>query len=156
MVLRIFDRMPFKIEHLIPLLLIFHFEISPAQSFIDKDSIFQKSIIETKAVLIVFSGSDWCKNCIQFEKGIMKDSCFQHFIQENLLLLKADFPQKKKMPEKMIRQNELLADRYNPKGIFPLFILISPNQKTATITFQHETAAGFTDKLKAALETILP
>ncbi|MBK9330387.1 MAG: thioredoxin family protein [Sphingobacteriales bacterium] len=148
--------MKLKIKHYILPLLIFLFEISPAQPYIDKDSIFQKSIIENKTVLIVFSGSDWCKNCIQFEKGIMKDSSFQHFVRENLLLLKADFPQKKKLPEKLIRQNELLAERYNPNGIFPLFILVSPNQRTATISFQHETAAGFTDKLKAAMESILP
>ncbi len=144
-----------KIQALLLPLLIFLFEILAAQTFMDKDSIFQKSEKEHKAVLIVFSGSDWCKNCIQFEKGIMKDSSFQHFIRENLQLLHADFPQKKKLPQKRIQQNESLAEQYNPKGIFPMFVLVGPDKKTAVISFQHETAAPFTDKLKAALSSIL-
>lgn len=146
--------MQHKKQHLILLFQIFIFGISPAQSFIDKDSIFKKSAEENKAVLIIFSGSDWCKNCIQFEKGIMKDSSFQQFIRENVLLLNADFPQKQKLSEKLIQQNEFLAERYNPKGIFPMFVLVSPNKKTAVISFQHEAAAPFTDKLKAALASI--
>ena len=145
-----------KIQHFIFPILIFLFQISTAQPFVDKDSIFKKSADENKAVLIIFSGSDWCKNCIQFEKGIMKDSSFQHFVRENILLINADFPQKKKLSSKLIQQNESLAEQYNPKGIFPMFVLVSPEKKSAVISFQHESVALFIEKLKASLASILP
>lgn len=124
-----------------------------AQSFIRKDSIFQVSQKENKAVLLVFSGSDWCANCIRFEKKIMSDLSFQVFLNDNLLYLPADFPQRKKQTEAERKQNEWLAERYNPKGIFPTIILITSKNKIISIPYQNENASVFTDRLIKLLET---
>jgi len=77
-----------------------------------------------RARLIVFSGSDWCKNCILFKKNVLDTPEFKTFAKENLELITADFPQKNLLSREKTAQNETLAEKYNPKGEFPKLILI--------------------------------
>ena len=128
--------------------------LSTAQEYISKDSIFQLSQKENKPVFLVFSGSDWCANCIRFEKNILSDTTFQAFLNQQLLYLPADFPQRKKLPESLRKQNEWLAEHYNPEGIFPSIIVITTNKKAISIPYQKETALIFTDKLRQLLDAI--
>ncbi len=79
--------------------------ISIAQSFTDKDSLFALSKKENKCILMVFSGSDWCTNCIRLEKNILQDTIFRNFIQSNLLYMNIDFPQRKKQSDLLKKQN---------------------------------------------------
>jgi thioredoxin-related protein len=86
---------------------------------------------ENKYLLLNFSGSDWCANCIMLKKQIFENQIFIDFAAKNLVLLNADFPRQKKnqlLPEQQ-KLNNQLADKYNKTGIFPLTILISPEGK---------------------------
>ena len=121
--------------------------MSFAQSFINKDSIFEQSIAQHKDVFLVFSGSDWCANCIRFNKNIGRDPAFQDFIKTDLLYLNADFPQRKKQSSELKKQNETLAEIYNPNGIFPTLLLISPANKITPVYYQHETVQEFIIKI---------
>ncbi len=82
---------------------------------------------ENKNVLLVFSGSDWCRGCILFDQQVLQDSKFQDLANQRLALYKADFPRKKKnKPEAtVIRQNEKLIQQFNPSGTFPLVLLLN-------------------------------
>ena len=82
---------------------------------------------EQKAILLVFSGSDWCKPCIMFERNVLNTETFLTFAEENLVLLNADFPASKKnrLSKEQIEHNEKLAERYNPKGLFPTAVLLN-------------------------------
>lgn len=81
---------------------------------------------ENKKVLLVFSGSDWCRGCILFDRQVLQDSAFQELVQKNVAMYKADFPRKKKNKPavQVIRQNEQLIQRYNPSGTFPFVLLL--------------------------------
>ena len=76
---------------------------------------------EDKTILMSFNGSDWCGNCMRLERVLYEDASFQEFASENLVLLMLDFPAKKKnqLPAEQKAHNEALAERYNPKGLFP-------------------------------------
>ena len=128
--------------------------ISQAQTFVNKDSLFEQSKKENKVILMHFSGSDWCANCIRFEKKVLKDSVFQNFLHDNLLFLNVDFPQRKKQSDELKKQNELLAEQYNPEGIFPTLLLFSSDKKTIPVSYQQENTAEFIDKIKKALITL--
>ncbi|MEO1257784.1 MAG: thioredoxin family protein [Bacteroidota bacterium] len=94
---------------------------------------FQHNIDEAKKIAtennrpiaLVFSGSDWCKPCIQMRSTILEDDTFVDFANRKLVLMEVDFPYKKanRLPKKQRAQNEKLADQYNPKGTFPLIVL---------------------------------
>jgi thiamine biosynthesis lipoprotein len=122
-----------------------------AQSYVNSDSIFQQSLKELKDVFLVFSGSDWCTGCIRFEKNILQDTIFKNFISSNFLYLNADFPQRKKLPEKVVTQNEMLAEKYNSKAAFPTLLLIAPDKRTVYLSYHQESTQQFIDKLKKAM-----
>ena len=84
-----------------------------------------------RKVLLVFSGSDWCRGCILFDQQVLQDPVFQDFATDNLALYKADFPRKNKnkpTPE-VIRQNEQLIMKFNPQGMFPYVLLLDEQEK---------------------------
>jgi thioredoxin-related protein len=78
-------------------------------------------------ILLNFSGSDWCSGCIKLHKNIFDSHAFQQYATEHLVLLNADFPRSKKnsLPAEQQKKNDALADKYNPKGIFPYTVLLN-------------------------------
>ena len=79
-----------------------------------------------KMILLNFSGSDWCGPCIKLKKEVFESSAFEQYASENLVLVRADFPRQKKnqLDKTQVEKNEALAEKYNPKGLFPLTVLI--------------------------------
>jgi len=82
-------------------------------------------------ILLNFSGSDWCGPCIRMEKDFFEAASFESYAAEHLVLLNADFPRNKKnkLTESQLKHNEILADRYNKEGKFPLTLLIDAEGK---------------------------
>ncbi len=82
---------------------------------------------ENKTVLMSFSGSDWCSNCMRLDKDLFQQEAFATYAKENLILLKLDFPAKKKnmLPAEQKAHNEELAEKYNKKGVFPQVLIIN-------------------------------
>ncbi|HEY9044854.1 MAG TPA: thioredoxin family protein [Ohtaekwangia sp.] len=102
-----------------------------------------------RPVLLVFAGSDWCAPCIRFEKKILQEKAFQDFASENLVILEADFPQRKKLADEIKQQNERLADRYNPSGQFPYLVLLRVDRSVLSpLHYTNETPLEFIDKIK--------
>lgn len=87
-----------------------------------------------KLVLLYFSGSDWCGPCIKLKQEVLETAEFQDFSKEHLNLVRADFPRMKKnqLSKEQTNYNEKLAEKYNPKGKFPLTVLINPDGKVIT------------------------
>ncbi|MES2746903.1 MAG: thioredoxin family protein [Bacteroidota bacterium] len=84
-----------------------------------------------KIILLNFSGSDWCAPCILLRRDYLENEVFTKMADENLVMVNADFPRKKKnlgTPE-MIQRNETLAEQYNKDGNFPLTLLLDANGK---------------------------
>jgi thioredoxin-related protein len=86
---------------------------------------------KNQLILLNFSGSDWCIPCIKMRKEIFDNNRFSDFADANLVLFNADFPRKKKnqLNEKIRKQNEELADKYNPNGKFPFTVLLDAGGK---------------------------
>lgn len=91
----------------------------------------QTATQEHKYILLNFSGSDWCVPCIRMHKEIFKSDEFKKLADSRLVLINADFPRlkKNKLSKELQKQNDHLADLYNPGGIFPLTLLLTPDGK---------------------------
>lgn len=87
--------------------------------------------VEHKYLLLNFSGSDWCIPCIRTKKEIFDTRPFSVFADSNLVLVNADFPRlrKNKLSQAQIKENEMLAEKYNKRGVFPLTILLDADGK---------------------------
>lgn len=115
-----------------------------AQVLDNAEKAFQLAKESQKPILLVFSGSDWCAPCIRFQKNVLSQESFIHYASDHFIILKADFPQRKKLPAMLKEQNEQLAERYNPNGQFPHIILLNPDQKILkTLHFNTQNAEGF-------------
>lgn len=82
-------------------------------------------------ILLNFSGSDWCGPCIVTRKDYFESEVFTKMANDNLILVNADFPRKKKNigSADVVKRNEALADQYNKQGVFPLTLLLNAEGK---------------------------
>lgn len=114
-----------------------------------------KSKEQDKPIVLIFSGSDWCAPCIKLERLIWQSEEFAAYADNNYILYKADFPRKKsnKLPEILAIQNQALAAKFNPKGYFPLVLLIDGVEKVLGETgYQKLSPEQYISHLNSFLE----
>lgn len=78
---------------------------------------------ENKAILLDFTGSDWCGWCMKMKKETLDTPQFTDYAQKNLVLVTVDFPHKTPQTPAVKQQNGQLDAKYRADG-FPTYILI--------------------------------
>ncbi|MBN9385545.1 MAG: thioredoxin family protein [Chitinophagaceae bacterium] len=111
---------------------------------------------EHRYILLNFSGSDWCGPCILLRRDVLDAPVFTAFADTTLVLVNADFPRMKKhqLSKEQQEQNDHLADQYNPRGKFPLTLLLNADGK---VMQQWEgnpslTPAEFRARIRSAID----
>lgn len=92
----------------------------------------KEATVNKELILLNFSGSDWCIPCIKLHKNIMETEDFKKLETEKIIVyVNADFPRSKKnqLSPEMKKENAVLADQYNPKGLFPYTLLLDQDGK---------------------------
>ena len=86
---------------------------------------------ESENIILVFQGSDWCAPCMKLEKQIWSSDEFKTYAKSHFVLLKADFPKRKKnaLSEEQQAKNDKLAQKYNAEGYFPLVVILDKDGK---------------------------
>ena len=112
----------------------------------------QQAAKTNRPILANFTGSDWCIWCIKLESEVFSQKEFQKFAENNLVLLKVDFPQKRQQPQALKKQNKQLAEKYNIEG-FPTILLLDKDGKVlATTGYQKGGAGNYIEHLKNLLK----
>ena len=110
-----------------------------------------------KNILLNFSGSDWCGPCMRMRSEIFESGVFTKMADEDLVLVNADFPRKKKnqLPEEQQKLNDEMAEKYNPQGKFPYTLLLDPDGKILHVWegLPEESAENFTLELQQLANT---
>lgn len=112
----------------------------------------QKSKKNNQKLILVFSGSDWCIPCIKLEKEIWEAESFKAYALENYVLLRADFPKRKKnaLSKEKQTHNDKLAERFNAAGYFPLVVVISPEEKVlGQLGYEKSTPEKYIELINA-------
>lgn len=78
---------------------------------------------QDKAILLNFTGSDWCGWCIKLKREVFDTPEFQSFASSNLVLVEIDFPRKKAQPAELRAANKKLAANYKITG-YPTVLLL--------------------------------
>jgi len=99
--------------------------------FLNIDSAKVEAQKSNKPIMIVFSGSDWCKPCMKLKSEILESETFLNFAKDSLVLVAADFPRLKtnKQNEAQVKHNEKLASKFNNDGSFPKVAIINADEK---------------------------
>lgn len=110
---------------------------------------------EQKPIVLVFSGSDWCAPCRKLDRDIWQSETFKAYAAKHYVLYKADFPRKKKnkLAPETAAANAKLAERFNPKGHFPLVVLLdASNTVYAEMGYQRGSSQEYLDLLNSYLQ----
>jgi protein disulfide-isomerase len=83
---------------------------------------------EKKMVLMDFTGSDWCPPCMILEKNVFSTPEFGAFAKDNLVLVRVDFPRKKKLAPELQKANEELAKQFGVT-VFPTVVVLNSEGK---------------------------
>ena len=91
---------------------------------------------DNRNIILIFEGSDWCAPCIKLEREILSSDEFKKYAKNHVVLLKADFPQKKinKLQGQQQLKNNALAEKYNPHGFFPFVVVLDKTGKVLGTT----------------------
>ena len=135
----------------IALTLLFLGQIITAQEWQTDFKTAQSIASETnKNILLVFSGSDWCAPCIKLDREVWATEEFIDF-SSKMVLLKADFPKRKanKLSDEQQEKNNLLAEKFNTEGNFPLVVVLNSEGNVLYKTGYNKIgAAGYIALLK--------
>ncbi|MGB5275173.1 MAG: thioredoxin family protein [Flavobacteriaceae bacterium] len=84
-----------------------------------------------KPLIVVFAGTDWCAPCIKLDREVWQSETFKEYAKDHYVLYRADFPRKKsnQLSQELILSNNLLAERFNPQGHFPLVLVIDSKEQ---------------------------
>ncbi len=110
---------------------------------------------ERKPIILVFQGSDWCGPCIKLDREIWSTDTFKAYANENYVMLKADYPKRKKnaLSEAQTKANAQLAEIYNKQGFFPFVVVLDSNGKVlGENSYKKTTPENYIKELNAFIK----
>ena len=108
------------------------FQVMYGQQWLtDFEQATQLAKAENHKIVLVFQGSDWCAPCMKLDHEIWSSPEFVQYAEHHFILVKADFPRKKKnqLSGEQQQKNNQLAEKFNQEGFFPLVVVLAPDGK---------------------------
>jgi len=88
---------------------------------------------ENKAVLVNFTGSDWCIWCKRLSSEVFQQTAFEDYAKDSLVLVMLDFPKNIDQPAETQEYNRTLAQKYGIQG-FPTILIFNDQGKLVAQT----------------------
>ena len=116
----------------------------------DVDAGIAKAKETKKAVMVEFTGSDWCPPCIMMGKEVFGKEDFVKKASEKYVLVKIDIP--KKDPE-LTKKNEPVMEKYKVQGVPTVVLLDAEGKEFDRFTAsKYRTVETFIEQLNKSLE----
>lgn len=84
-----------------------------------------RAAAENKAVLVDFTGSDWCGWCIRLRQQVLDTPAFEAYAKDKFVLMEVDVPQNPKFDKNLLARNQKLCEQYGVEG-FPTILVLNP------------------------------
>jgi protein disulfide-isomerase len=82
------------------------------------------------ALLMNFTGSDWCGWCKLMDKNVFSKDDWKNYAKDKLVLVFIDFPKDKALvPEKRAEANKILSEKFEVQGYPTYIVLASDGEK---------------------------
>ncbi len=85
-----------------------------------------KAEAEGKAVLVDFTGSDWCGWCIRLKKDVFDKPAFSEYARDKFVLMEVDVPNNPKFDRELLQRNRELCEQFKVQG-FPTIMVMTPD-----------------------------
>jgi protein disulfide-isomerase len=106
---------------------------------------------ENKAVLVNFTGSDWCKWCIKLNNEVFTQDEFENYAEKNLVLVRLDFPRSIPQSPETKLYNNSLAQRYGIQGFPTILVFNNQGQLVAKTGYQPGGASNYVNHIQSFL-----
>ena len=106
---------------------------------------------ENKAVLVNFTGSDWCIWCKRLNSEVFTQKEFEDYAKNNLVLVRLDFPRDIPQSNETKLYNNTLAQKYGIQGFPTILIMNSKGELVAKTGYQPGGPAKYVDHIKSYL-----
>ena len=106
---------------------------------------------ENKAVLVNFTGSDWCKWCFKLSDEVFSQDEFTEYANKNLVLVKIDFPRNLPQSNETKIYNQTLAQKYVIQGFPTILIMNRQGQLVAKTGYQPGGATNYVNHIQSYL-----
>jgi len=111
------------------LAMLLHYAASAAQWTTDYSAGLAAARTGNRPVFLFFTGSDWCGWCQRLDAEVLSTPEFGSFANENLVLVKIDFPRRTPLPEAQQAANQNLATQFRVEG-FPTVVIVNADGQT--------------------------
>jgi thioredoxin-related protein len=129
-------------------------EVAPADKFewlTDFARAQEQAKASHKAILINFTGSDWCPPCRLLQQEVFVSPEFQSYAAKNFILLEVDFPRAKEQTRELAVRNMELAQKFGVEGFPSIVVLGSDGTKLAEhVGYEGQGPAAFIAWLERA------
>lgn len=127
--------------------------LSAAEWMTDYTAAKAKAAAENKAVLLDFTGSDWCGWCIRLRNDVLDKPAFDAYAKDKFVLVEVDMPRDPaKLSPEQRQANEALCKQFRISG-FPTLIVTTPEGAvTGGFVGGRADEAGVEQPLDKALE----
>ncbi len=112
------------------------------------ESALQQAKQENKAVLVNFTGSDWCIWCKRLSDEVFLKSEFENFADKKLILVKLDFPRSIEQATETKIYNNNLAQRFGVQGFPTILLFNSAGKLVLTTGYQPGGAVNYINHIK--------
>ena len=134
--------MPRRLLAIVTLCLSF-VSLSAAEGWLtDLDEGIKVAKADKKAILVDFTGSDWCGWCIRLKKEVFDQKEFAA-VSKDFVLVELDYPQKKKQSAEEKAKNKALAEKFAIEGFPTIMLLDSDGQPFAQTGYQEGGPAKY-------------
>jgi thioredoxin-related protein len=103
---------------------------------------------EDRAILLNFTGSDWCVWCHRLRDEVFVQPAFLDFAAAQLVLVEVDFPQRQPLPDTLAAQNQELDERFGVTGYPTIILLNSAGSEIGRLGYMQGGAKTFVRELK--------
>jgi thiol:disulfide interchange protein len=116
----------------------------------DLEAALAQAKTEKKAVLLEFTGSDWCPPCIMMRKNVFSQEEFVTAASKNYILVEIDMPRGDK---EVSEKNQPIAEKYAIDA-YPTVVLLDSEGKEFTrfTASKYPKVDAFLAHLEASLE----
>jgi thioredoxin-related protein len=126
--------------------------LSAAEGWLtDLDEGIKVAKAEKKAILVDFTGSDWCGWCIRLKKEVFDQKEFAA-VTKDFVLVELDYPQKKKQSAEEKAKNKALAEKFSIEGFPTVMLLDSNGEPFAQTGYQDGGPVKYLAHLKELLK----
>ncbi|MDA7881001.1 thioredoxin family protein [Akkermansiaceae bacterium] len=104
-----------------------------------------------KAMLVIFTGSDWCPPCKALHKNIFSKEEFVKGAEKDFVIVELDYPRNKEQSAELKKQNIELAKKYKIRG-YPTVLLMDAKGKVFKTADRPNTVKAYLEMLKTSLK----